>query len=53
MIDKGDKLYTKDKSYWYLIERVKDDKAFCKTSTGYFMWIKLKDLEGLNAKENS
>lgn len=44
----GNKYYTKDKSYWYLIERIKDDKAFCKTSTGYFMWIKLKDLEGLN-----
>ena len=49
-MDKGDKYYTKDKSYWYLIERIKDDKAFCKTSTGYFMWIKLKDLEGLNEK---
>ncbi len=46
----GNKYYTKDKSYWYLIERIKDDKAFCKTSTGYFMWIKLKDLEGLNEK---
>lgn len=52
-MDKGDKLYTKDKSYWYLIERIKDDKAFCKTSTGYFMWIKLKDLERLNAKESN
>lgn len=49
-MNKGDKLYTKDKSYWHLIERIKDDKAFCKTSTGYFMWIKLKDLEGLNEK---
>lgn len=49
-MNKGDKYYTKDKSYWYLIERIKDDKAFCKTSTGYFMWIKLKDLEGLNEK---
>lgn len=49
----GNKYYTKDKSYWYLIERIKDDKAFCKTSTGYFMWIKLKDLEGLNAKESN
>lgn len=47
MINKGDKLFTKDKSYWYLIERIKDNKAFCKTSTGYFMWIKLKDLEEL------
>ena len=46
----GNKYYTKDKSYWYLIERIKDDKAFCKTSTGYFMWIKLKDLEELNEK---
>jgi hypothetical protein len=46
----GSKYYTKDKSYWYLVERIKDDKAFCKTSTGYFMWIKLKDLEGLNEK---
>ena len=46
----GNKYYTRDKSYWYLIERIKDDKAFCKTSTGYFMWIKLKDLEGLNEK---
>ena len=49
-MNKGDKYYTKDKSYWYLIERIKDDKAFCKTSTGYFMWIKHKDLEGLNEK---
>ena len=46
----GSEYYTKDKSYWYLVERIKDDKAFCKTSTGYFMWIKLKDLEGLNEK---
>ena len=46
----GNKYYTRDKSYWYLIERIKDDKAFCKTSTGYFMWIKLKDLEGLSEK---
>lgn len=49
----GSKYYTRDKSYWYLIERIKDDKAFCKTSTGYFMWIKLKDLEELNAKESN
>lgn len=41
----GSKYYTKDKSYWYLVERIKDDN-----STGYFMWIKLKDLEGLNEK---
>lgn len=49
-MNKGDKFYTRDKAYWYLIERIKDDKAFCKTSTGYFMWIKLKDLEELNEK---
>lgn len=49
----GNKYYTRDKSYWYLIERIKNDRAFCKTSTGYFMWIKLKDLEGLNAKESN
>lgn len=24
----GSKYYTKDKSYWYLVERIKDDKAF-------------------------
>ena len=52
-MNKGDKLYTKDKTYWYQIEKIQDDKAFCKTSTGYFMWIKLKDLEELNAKESN
>ena len=46
----GNKYYTKDKAYWYQIEKIQDDKAFCKTSTGYLMWIKLKDLEGLNEK---
>ena len=44
----GNKYYTTDKVYWYQVERIKDNKAFCKTSTGYLMWIKLKDLEGLN-----
>lgn len=47
----GNKYYTRDKSYWYLIERIKDDKAFCKTSTGYFIWIKLKELEELDPNE--
>ena len=50
-MNKGDKLYTKDKSYWYLIERIKDDKVFCKTSTGYFLWITKKELEELKPNE--
>lgn len=32
----GSKYYTKDKSYWYLVERIKDDKAFCKTFNRIF-----------------
>lgn len=44
----GNKYYTKDKSYWYFIERIKEDKAFCKTSTGYFIWVTKKELEVLN-----
>lgn len=44
------KFYTKDKSYWYKVLKIEDNKVFCSTSTGYFIWVSKEELEKLNEK---